>query len=68
MPGYHDPFSKSTPFNRMHSDLELSSKKKRTQQSYLQAVRKLSALIEKRFSNIVAFRSAKVAYDGHVDR
>ncbi len=52
----------------MHTDLELSGKKRRTQQAYLRAIRKLSALIDERFSHIVAYRSANVAYDGHIDR
>ncbi len=45
MPGYHDPFSKSTLLNRMHTDLELSGKMKRTQEAYLRAIRKLSEFL-----------------------
>ncbi len=45
MPGYHDPFSKSALLNRMHTDLELSSKMKRTQEAYLRAIRKLSEFL-----------------------
>ncbi len=45
MPGYHDPFSKSALLNRMHTDLELSGKMKRTQEAYLRAIRKLSEFL-----------------------
>ncbi len=45
MSGYHDPFSKSALLNRMHTDLELSGKMKRTQEAYLRAIRKLSEFL-----------------------